>query len=74
MVETYSCGIFPRICGWLDAFGISYVTSPPLGKCLKAQGRECSYTFHLRLGGALEGTGCQDEVDHAQQATPGGSS
>lgn len=74
MLEAYSCGIFSRIGGWLDAFDISYEISPPLGKCQKAQGGECAYTFHLQFGEASEDMGRRDEVEHAGQATPGGSS
>ena len=41
------CGIFARITGWLEALGLAYELNPPLGKCLKAQGRECNYTITL---------------------------
>ncbi|MBI4788302.1 MAG: hypothetical protein HY782_14820 [Chloroflexi bacterium] len=40
----YECGIFARITGWLDAFGLEHVTRPSLGKCLKAQGQDCVHT------------------------------
>ncbi len=45
----FECGIFARITGWLDALGLAYETSPPLGQCLKAQGRECGYTITLAI-------------------------
>ena len=48
IAEHYECGIFARVTGWLDAFGLEYEMSPSLGKCLKAQGRECIYTITLR--------------------------
>ncbi|HLG16500.1 MAG TPA: DUF6125 family protein [Blastocatellia bacterium] len=50
-LEDYECGIFARVAGWLDALGLSYEMSPCLGKCLKAQGRECVYTFTLGKSG-----------------------
>ncbi|MBI3029323.1 MAG: hypothetical protein HYY64_07435 [Candidatus Rokubacteria bacterium] len=48
ITEGFECGIFARITGWLDALGLAYETSPPLGPCLKAQGRECGYTITLK--------------------------
>jgi hypothetical protein len=45
--ESYDCGIFARITGWLDALGLEYELSPPLGKCFKAQGQDCVYTISL---------------------------
>ena len=45
--DTFECGIFARLTGWLDALGLAYELNPPLGKCLKAQGRECRYTITL---------------------------
>jgi len=47
--DTFECGIFARLTGWLDALGLAYETSPPLGKCLKARGRECGYTITLAI-------------------------
>ncbi len=49
ITERFECGIFARITGWLDALGLAYELSPPLGPCLKAQGRECAYTITLAL-------------------------
>lgn len=48
VADRYECGIFPRVTGWLDGLGLAWETSPPPGKCLKAQGRECVYTIALR--------------------------
>ena len=45
--DNFECGIFARLTGWLDALGLAYETSPPLGKCLKTRGRECGYTITL---------------------------
>lgn len=42
----YACGIFARLTGWLEGLGVAY-EAPPLGECLKAQGRECVYTLRL---------------------------
>ena len=47
--DNFECGIFARLTGWLDALGLAYETSPPLGKCLKARGRECGYTITLAI-------------------------
>jgi hypothetical protein len=52
IIDHYQCGIFARITGWLDAQGLAYETSPPLGKCLKAAGDECLYRITLRFDGA----------------------
>ena len=49
--DTFECGIFARLTGWLDGLGLAYEVSPPLGKCLKAQGRECGYTITLAIKG-----------------------
>jgi len=48
VADDLECGIFARVTGWLEALGLAYETSPPLGKCLKAQGQECMYTITLR--------------------------
>ena len=47
--DNFECGIFARLTGWVDALGLAYETSPPLGQCLKAQGRECGYTIALAI-------------------------
>ena len=47
VAEHYECGIFERVAGWLDGLGVPHELSPPLGKCLKAQGRDCAYTITL---------------------------
>jgi len=47
VAAQYECGIFPRMTGWLEAMGVQFEMSPPLGKCLKAEGRECAYAFRL---------------------------
>jgi len=48
IAATYECGILERVAGWLEALGITHSMTPPLGACLKAQGRECGYTISLR--------------------------
>jgi hypothetical protein len=45
--EFYDCGIFSRVTGWLEALGLRYEMTPPLGRCMKVQGRECAYTIKL---------------------------
>ncbi len=47
IAAEYECGVFARITGWLDASSLNCAISPPLGKCPKAQGRECVYTITL---------------------------
>ncbi|MBI4590446.1 MAG: hypothetical protein HY725_16575 [Candidatus Rokubacteria bacterium] len=49
IADRLECGIFARITGWLDALGLAYEISPSLGKCLKAEGRECGYTITLAM-------------------------
>ena len=48
VAEAYDCGIFPRVTGWLETLGLKYELAPSLGRCLKAQGRDCAYTFRFR--------------------------
>lgn len=49
IADQLDCGIFARVTGWLDALGLACEMNPPLGRCLKAQGRDCAYT--ITLGG-----------------------
>jgi len=48
IADQYECGILPRVTGWLEALGIEHELIPPLGKCLKAQGKECVYTLSFK--------------------------
>ena len=41
--DQYECGIFSRLQGWIDAQGLEHDLTPPLGKCMKVLGKECSY-------------------------------
>ncbi len=45
--DYYDCGIFARVTGWMEALGLRYEMTPSVGRCMKAQGRECVYTFKL---------------------------
>jgi hypothetical protein len=45
VADAYECGIFSRVTGWLEASGLKYEMTPALGKCHKAQGQECAYSF-----------------------------
>jgi hypothetical protein len=47
--DRYECGIFARLQGWIDAQGLKHELTPPLGKCKKVSGEECSYTIKLRF-------------------------
>ncbi len=49
VADQFECGIFARSSGWLEALGMEYEMTPPLGKCLKAQGRECICTFAFKV-------------------------
>jgi len=49
VAEQLDCGIFARVGGWLEAFDLEYDMSPSLGRCLKAQGQECSRTLRLSV-------------------------
>jgi hypothetical protein len=48
VADVYECGIPARVTGWLDALGLGYDVTPSPGKCAKAEGRECVYTFGLQ--------------------------
>ena len=43
VADHVECGIFARVSGWVDALGLTWGMTPPLGKCLKVQGQECVY-------------------------------
>ena len=47
--DEYECGILSRIQGWIDAVGLEHQLSPPLSKCMKVLGKECSYKVTLRF-------------------------
>jgi hypothetical protein len=47
--KEYECGIFARLQGWIDALGLEHELTPPLGKCMKVLGKECSYKVTLRF-------------------------
>jgi hypothetical protein len=47
--DHYECDMLARITGWIDAQGLAYEISPPLGRCLKAAGEECLYRLTLRF-------------------------
>ena len=51
VASAYECGIFARVIGWLEGAGLDWQISPALGLCLKAQGKECSYSFTVKEGG-----------------------
>lgn len=51
IAETYRCGIFPRLQGWWDAFGVDYAITPEPGPCPKVTGGECAYTIALHADG-----------------------
>jgi hypothetical protein len=48
VADSYECGIFARVTGWMEALGLRYEMTPSLGKCLKVEGRECAYAFKLK--------------------------
>ncbi len=47
VADTYECGIFARVTGWMEALGVKHEMTPSLGRCMKAQGRECVYAFRV---------------------------
>lgn len=49
VADNLECGIFARITGWPEALGLEYEITPPLGKCLKVEGRECLHTFSFKI-------------------------
>jgi len=52
VADSYECGIFARVTGWLEASGLKHQMTPSLGKCQKAQGQECAYSFTLDVSAA----------------------
>jgi hypothetical protein len=46
--KQYACGILPRVMGWIEELGIDYELLPAPEKCLRAQGRECLYSFRIK--------------------------
>ena len=52
VADTYECGIFSRVTGWLEASGLKYEMTPSLGKCQKAQGQDCAYSFKVDVSAA----------------------
>ena len=48
VADQFECGIFARSSGWLEALGVEYEMTPPLGKCMKVHGRECAYTLRIK--------------------------
>jgi len=49
MEKIYDCGIFQRISSWVDTAGVKHELEPPIGKCLKTQGKECKRTITLHM-------------------------
>jgi hypothetical protein len=49
--DAYSCGIFARVTGWLEALDVHYEMTPALGACMKVQGRACVYKFRVQARG-----------------------
>ncbi len=52
VAQQYDCGIFARVEGWFDALYADYEMTPALGRCLKAQGKECVHAFRVNAAGA----------------------
>ncbi len=48
VADEFDCGVFARVSGWLEGLGVEYEMTPPLGKCMKAHGRECAYTLRIK--------------------------
>jgi hypothetical protein len=48
IADSYDCGIFARVTGWLEGLGVAYEMTPGLGKCFMCQGQECVYTLRLQ--------------------------
>lgn len=55
-IEQYQCGIFERICAWLDALGIDYDIAPAEKRCMMHfEGRchrDLRFRFDARASGA----------------------
>jgi hypothetical protein len=47
--DRCECGIFARLQGWIDAYGLEHELAPPLGKCMMVLGKECRYRITLHF-------------------------
>lgn len=56
VAQQYDCGIFARVQGWFDALETDYQMTPPLARCLIAQGLNCVHEFRIN-GGRSPGAG-----------------
>jgi hypothetical protein len=45
--DQVECGVWARVTGWMESLELNYSLSPPLGKCLMAQGEDCAYRITL---------------------------
>lgn len=50
VASMYDCGILPRVLGWFDILDVDWEMSPEVGKCLKAEGKECAYSITITPG------------------------
>ncbi len=50
VVAEYECGIYDRIYGWLDAFGIDYQVTPSGPQCLMQHSSRCERQIDMSFG------------------------
>ncbi len=50
VAAEYECGIFERIYGWLDAFGVDYQVTPAGPQCLMHHSGHCRREIELTFG------------------------
>ncbi len=75
VADEFECGVFARTGGWLTALGVDFVMSPPLGKCMKLQGKECICTIRVRPGeGSTSATSSSSSYDSGLWPNPLSSS
>ncbi len=49
IADTYECGIYERIYGWLDELGVDYEAAPDSALCLQHHEGRCSRVFRLTM-------------------------
>lgn len=49
VIAQYQCGIFERVKGWLDAFGIEYTITPEVPGCMMYDASYCFREFHFQF-------------------------
>lgn len=52
VADTYECGIYERIFGWLDGLGVGYEVTPEVDLCTMHHDGRCERTISFQLAAA----------------------